>query len=104
MARLSRGSSRRTSGPSPDAPGGICLARGRPGQTLAGRGWAVTLEALRAGGPNAPLRLLGPGRDEPSLAALATDRGRRRSSVPVGSAAWVELLGYGGAEDTSALG
>ncbi len=80
------------------------LARGRPGQTLAGRGWAVTLEALRAGGPDAPLRSLGPGRAEPSLAALATDRGRRRSSAPVGSAAWVELLGYGGAEDTSALG
>jgi hypothetical protein len=79
------------------------LARGRPGQTLAGRGWAVTLEALRAGGPNAPLRSLGPGRDEPPLGTLATDRGRRRSSAPVGSAAWVELLGYGGAEDTAAL-
>lgn len=79
------------------------LARGRPGQTLAGRGWAVTLEALRAGGPNAPLRSLGPGRDETPLGTLATDRGRRRSSVPVGSAAWVELLGYGGAEDTAAL-
>jgi len=79
------------------------LARSRPGQTLAGRGWAVTLGALRAGGPHAPLRSLGPGRAEPSLAALATDRGRRRSSAPVGSAAWVELLGYGGAEDTAAL-
>ncbi len=79
------------------------LARGRPGQNLAGRGWAVTLGALRAGGPNAPLRSLGPGRDEPPLGTLATDRGRRHSSAPVGSAAWVELLGYGGAEDTSAL-
>jgi hypothetical protein len=60
-------------------------------------------EALRAGGPNAPLRSLGPGRDEPPLGTLATDRGRRRSSAPVGSAAWVELLGNGGAEDTAAL-
>ena len=79
------------------------LARSRPGQTLPGRGWAATLGALRAGGPHAPLRSLGPGRDEPPLAALATGRGRRRSSAPVGSAAWVELLGYGGAEDTAAL-
>jgi hypothetical protein len=50
-----------------------------------------------------PIRPLRPGRDEPPLGTLATDRGRRRSSAPVGSAAWVELLGYGGAEDTSAL-
>lgn len=79
------------------------LARDRLGQTFAGRGWTVTLEALRAGGANARLRSLGPGRDEPPLGTLATDRGRRRSSAPVGSAAWVELLGYGGAEDTAAL-
>jgi predicted transcriptional regulator len=78
------------------------LARGRLGQT-AGRGWAVTLGALRAGGPNAPLRSLSPGRDEPPLGTLATDRRRRRSLAPVGSAAWVELLGNGGAEDTAAL-
>lgn len=79
------------------------LARGRPGQSIAGRGWAVTLEALRAGGLNAPLRSVGPGRAERHLGTLATDRGRRRSSAPVSSAAWVELLGYGGAEDTTAL-
>jgi hypothetical protein len=79
------------------------LASGRLGQSLAGHGLAVTLEALRAGGRNAPLRSLGPGRAEPPLGTRATDRGRRRSSAPVGSAAWVELLGYGGAEDTAAL-
>jgi hypothetical protein len=79
------------------------LARGRPGHTLAGRGWAVTLGKLRAGGPNASIRSLGHGRDEPPLETLATARGRRRSSAPVGSAAWVELLGNGGAEDTTAL-
>lgn len=79
------------------------LARGCPGQTLAGRGWAVTLGALRANGPNAPLRSLGPGRDQRPLGTLATGRGRRRSSAPVGSTAWVDLLGNGGAEDTAAL-
>lgn len=79
------------------------LARGLRGTTLSGRGWAVTLEALRAGGPNAPLTSLGPGRDEPSLETLSIDRRRRRSSAPVGSAAWVDLLGNGGAEDTAAL-
>ena len=79
------------------------LARGRPGPTLAGRGWAATLEALRAGGPNAQLRSLGPSRVEPPVGTLATDQGRRRSRAPVGSAAWVELLGYGGAEDTAPL-
>jgi hypothetical protein len=78
------------------------LARGHLGQ-IAGRGWAVTLGALRAGGPDASLRSLGPARDEPPLGTLATARGHRRSSAPVGSAAWVELLGYGGAEDTSTL-
>ena len=90
--------------PNDDRVDWICtLARGSPGHTLAGRGWTVTLEALRGGGRNAPLRSLGPGRDEPSLETLATDRRRRRSSAPVGSAAWVELLGNGGAEDTTAL-
>jgi hypothetical protein len=79
------------------------LARGRPGQTLAGRGWAVTLEGLRAGGLDAPLRPLRPARDEVPLAALVGGPGRHHSSAPVGSAAWVELLGYGGAEDTAAL-
>lgn len=80
------------------------LARGRVGQTLARQGWAVTLQALRAGGIDAPLRPLRPARDEVALAALVGGRARHHSSAPVGSAAWVELLGNGGAEDTSALG
>jgi hypothetical protein len=79
------------------------LAHGHRATTLAGRGWTVTLGALRAGGLDAPLRSLGPGRDEPRLETLTTDRGHRRSLAPVGSAAWVELLGNGGAEDTTAL-
>lgn len=79
------------------------LARGVRGTGLAGRGWAVTLGALRTDGLNAPLRSLGPGRAESPLGTLATDRRRRRSSAPVGSAAWVELLGNGGAEDTTAI-
>jgi hypothetical protein len=79
------------------------LARAARGQTLAGRGWAVTLDALRAGGLDAPLRPLRPGRDEVPLAALVGGPGHHHSSAPVGSTAWVELLGYGGAEDTAAL-
>ena len=75
------------------------LARAARGQTLAGRGWAVTLERLRAGGIDAPLRSLGPGRDEPPLGTLATDRGRRRSSTPVGSA---DAVGHPGGRPTAA--
>lgn len=66
---------------------------------LADRSWAVTLGALSAAGLDAQIAPIGHGRDNRRLGNLLTDRRDRRSAAPVGTAAWVRLLGSGGAED-----
>jgi hypothetical protein len=66
---------------------------------LAGRSWAVRLAELRLGGLDARVApLLGAG-PYPPLRAVLTDPGLRRSTTPVGSEAWAELLGAGGGDD-----
>jgi Replication-relaxation len=67
--------------------------------SLEGRSWVVRLTDLGAGGLNA-LAVPIVGREPPhSLRALATDPIVRMSTAPVGSVAWIELLGQGGGED-----
>ena len=69
--------------------------------SLDARSWVVRLAALGREGLDArAVPIVGP---EPprSLRALATDPTRRMSITPVGSPAWVELLGQGGGEDLS---
>ncbi len=66
---------------------------------LAGRGWAVVLEDLEAEGVEAPIAPLACGGQACSLASLLADPRPRWSSTPVGSDAWIELLGSGGGEE-----
>lgn len=73
---------------------------GRTGAALlAGRVWAVVLGDLEASGLDAPTTSVsGPGEPQP-LRSLLDDHRPRRCPTPVGSDAWVTLLGSGGGED-----
>lgn len=73
---------------------------GRPqADSLAGRVWAVVLADLEASGIDAHVVPVGgAGKREP-LRSLLDDFRPRRCPTPVGSDAWVQLLGSGGGED-----
>ncbi len=67
--------------------------------SLQGRSWVVRLADLGSDGLDAlAAPIVGP---EPALPVsdLATDPTSRMSTTPVGSQAWIELLGQGGGED-----
>jgi Replication-relaxation len=66
---------------------------------LTGRLWAVVLGDLEALGLNAPVTPLGGSRTSAPLWSLLNDPRPRRCPTPVGSNAWVTLLGSGGGED-----
>jgi hypothetical protein len=67
--------------------------------SLAGRSWVVRLADLGRDGLNA-LAVPIVGAASPSaLRSLARDPASRESTAPVGSNAWIELLGQGGGED-----
>jgi hypothetical protein len=66
---------------------------------LTGRGWAVVLADLESDGLDAPVVPLGRSGQPRPLCELITDPRPRRSSTPVASYAWIELLGSGGGED-----
>jgi hypothetical protein len=66
---------------------------------LDGRIWGVVLADLESEGPDAPSVPL-PRPSQPRGLRLVLDDARpRRSATPVGSDAWIELLGSGGGED-----
>ena len=72
----------------------------RVGQSrLGGRVWGVVLADLEAEGLEAPVLPLGRGAEPGALASILADLRPRRSSTPVGSDAWMELLGSGGGEE-----
>jgi hypothetical protein len=76
----------------------VADTRGRsPG--LAGRGWAVALADLRAGGLDAEVTPLEGEADGLGLWEVLDDPQPRRSATPVGSDAWLRLLAFGGGED-----
>lgn len=64
--------------------------------------WAVTMDDLRRGGIDARLLSI-VGSSTPTLREVVADPRPRRSSTPVGSHAWLGLLGSGGGEETDAL-
>lgn len=64
-----------------------------------GRSWVTTLPSVTAHGLDAAVAPIRPGGDRHPLRALLNDPRDRRCGAPVGAAAWVELLGSGGAED-----
>lgn len=66
---------------------------------LDGRAWGVVIAELEREGldaPAVPLSRSGQARD---LRSVLEDPRPRRSATPVGSDAWIELLGSGGGED-----
>ena len=67
--------------------------------TIRGRVWAVVLAVLDASGIDAPIVPVGSAGEWRSLRSLLDDPRPRRCPTPVGSDAWVQLLGSGGGED-----
>ena len=65
--------------------------------------WVMTMDDLRRGGIDARLvPIVGPSAP-PTLRQVLADPRPRRSATPVGSRAWLELLGSGGGEESSEL-
>ena len=75
---------------------------GYPG--LAGYAWALVLPELRTRGLDASVVALNPNMPRTTLGALLVDPTPRRCPTPVGTDAWLQVLGLGGHEDfTEAL-
>jgi hypothetical protein len=70
----------------------------RPG--LEGCSWGVVLDDIRTLGLRAPTQPIGWSGGAVSLDAVVGDPTVRTCLTPVGTPAWVRLLGSGGAEDT----
>ncbi|HEV8489408.1 MAG TPA: hypothetical protein VGQ58_06435, partial [Candidatus Limnocylindrales bacterium] len=66
---------------------------------LDGRVWGVILGDLESAGLDAPVVPLSRSRQPRNLRSVLEDPHPRRSAAPVGSAAWIELLGSGGGEE-----
>ena len=66
---------------------------------LAGRGWAAVLADLESEGIDAAVAQLTRSGQVRSLRSLVSEPRPRLGSTPVGSGAWVELLGSGGGEE-----
>ena len=78
------------------------LKGGYPG--LAGQAWALVLPELRTRGLDAGVVALNPNVARTTLGALLVDPTPRRCPTPVGTDAWLQVLGFGGNEDfTEAL-
>lgn len=67
--------------------------------TIRGRVWAVVLADLEASGVDASIASVGGAGERQPLRSLLDDPRPRRCPTPVGSDAWVRLLGSGGGED-----
>jgi hypothetical protein len=75
------------------------VARWDERRGLGGRVWATTLTDLEGRAINAPVAAIGFDRPARGLRQILTDTKDRSSPAAVGSAAWVQMLGSGGAED-----
>jgi nucleotide-binding universal stress UspA family protein len=67
---------------------------------LAGQAWALVLGELGAGGLATGVIPLFPGSHRMTLGELVTDPVPQRCLTPVGTDAWLKVLGTGGAEET----
>lgn len=63
------------------------------------RVWAVVLAVLESDGVDAPVVPVGRSGQPRHLQSLLDDPRSRQSTTPVGSDAWIELLGSGGGEE-----
>jgi hypothetical protein len=70
----------------------------RPG--LERRSWGLVLDELRTAGLRARTQPVGWSGEPVSLEAVIADPRQRRCPTPVGSPAWIRVLGSGGAEET----
>jgi hypothetical protein len=68
-------------------------------EAVADRAWVTSLAALRLHHLAAGLAGLGEARRHATIEALLVPEARRSSLTPVGSEAWLRLLGEGGTED-----
>lgn len=75
------------------------VARWDERRGLGGRVWATTLPDLDGRTINASVAAVGFESSARGLRRILTDLKDRSSPAPVGSAAWVQMLGSGGAED-----
>ncbi len=76
------------------------IGRSKPVRAgLAGKAWALVLPDLRARGLATPLVALNPGVGRTTVGGLLADPAPRLCPTPVGSEAWLRLLGTGGVED-----
>ncbi len=73
--------------------------RGGGHSGLAGRTWALVLGELSGVGQGTTLAPLFQGGRRHALAELAIDPVPRRCPTPVGTDAWLQVLGYGGSEE-----
>lgn len=73
---------------------------GRPHASLLGRRvWAVVLADLEGAGLDAQIAQVGRAGESQPFRSILDDPGPRQCPTPVGSDAWVRLLGSGGGED-----
>jgi hypothetical protein len=74
--------------------------RGGGYPAITGRAWALVLAELSGGGLATEVVPLFPGGRRLALGDLVTDPVPRRCPTPVGTDAWLEVLGTGGIEET----
>jgi hypothetical protein len=75
------------------------IGRAKPYAGLIRKAWALVLPDLRARGLAAPLVALNPSVARTTVGVLLVDPAARPCPTPVGSEAWLRLLGNGGIED-----
>jgi hypothetical protein len=85
--------------PTADRLAWLCRIGRMYGPALSGRVWGVGLPDLEASGADAAIAPLASVGARRPLRALLNDPHPRRCPAPVGSAAWIELLGSGGGEE-----
>jgi hypothetical protein len=72
-------------------------------ETVTARAWITSLAALRSRHLDAPVLPIDAEHTERMLRELLTERRERHAIAPVGSNAWLRILGEGGVEDFDSL-
>lgn len=89
--------------PSPTRARWLRLVAASVAEGVATRTWVTTLQALRASGLDAGVVCIGRSDTRSTVRGLLTPGASPGSFFPVGSQAWLRLLGEGGVEDVDAI-